>query len=72
MIRITYGGISIPRVPPAAIDAVESRSRNPYLRICGIATFDMVATVARELPQIAEKPANAQIVAMESPPRRWP
>ena len=32
----------------------------------------MVAAVAIEEPQIAPKPAQAQIVAIASPPRRWP
>jgi hypothetical protein len=32
----------------------------------------MVAAVARDEPQIALKPPQATIVAIESPPRRWP
>ena len=32
----------------------------------------MVAAVAIDDPQMAPKPAQAQIVAIASPPRMWP
>ena len=34
--------------------------------------MEKVAAVATEEPQIAAKPPQAAIVAMPSPPRRWP
>ena len=37
-----------------------------------MATLDIVAAVASEDPQIAENPPQATMVAIESPPRRWP
>jgi len=37
-----------------------------------MATLDMVAAVASEDPQMAEKPPQARIVAMASPPRKRP
>ena len=38
----------------------------------GYATLAMVAAVAMEEPQMPPKPAEAQTVAMASPPRRCP
>jgi len=37
-----------------------------------MATFDMVATVARLDPQTAENPPQATMVAMARPPLKWP
>ena len=59
-------------LPPAAIEAVAKLSEYLYFRVSGMATFDIVAAVAREEPQIAEKPAHATIVAIANPPRIWP
>ena len=72
MTRITLGGIRIPSVPPAAIDAVARVSAYPYCRIGGSATFDMVAAVASDEPHIALKPPQATMVAIERPPRLCP
>ena len=62
----------MPSVPPAAIDAVDKLSAYPNLRISGMATFDMVAAVANDDPQIAAKPPQARIVAIARPPRKCP
>ena len=61
-------GIRIPKVPPAAIDAVAKESAYLYRRISGIATFDMVAAVAIEDPEIAENIPQATTVDIASPP----
>ena len=37
-----------------------------------MATFDMVAAVARLEPQTALKPPHATMVAIARPPLRWP
>ena len=68
MTRITLGGISMPRVPPAAIEAVASESAYLYLRISGIATLDIVAAVAIDEPEIAENIPQATTVDIASPP----
>ena len=62
----------MPSVPPAAIEAVASESSYLYLRISGIETFDMVAAVASEDPQMAENMPQAAMVDMARPPRRCP
>ena len=69
---MTLGGINIPRVPPAAIDAVASESDYLYLRISGIATFDIVAAVAIDDPDIAENMPQATTVDIASPPFLFP
>ncbi|MCZ7655670.1 MAG: hypothetical protein M5R42_17605 [Rhodocyclaceae bacterium] len=37
-----------------------------------MATLDMVAAVARLEPQMEENPPQARMVAIASPPLRWP
>ena len=37
-----------------------------------MATFDMVAAVASDDPQMAANPPQATIVAIARPPRKWP
>ena len=68
MTRITLGGIKIPKVPPAAIDAVANESAYLYLLISGIATLDIVAAVAIEDPEMAENIPQATTVDMAKPP----
>jgi hypothetical protein len=66
--KITLGGMRIPRLPPAATTPVASSSRYLNLFISGRATVAMVAAVAFVEPQMAEKHAQAPTVAMASPP----
>ena len=66
------GGISTPRVAPAATDPAFSSGWYWYSRIAGIATALMVAAVAVLEPLMAEKAAEARIVVMARPPRRCP
>ena len=69
---MTEGGIRMPSVPPAAMEAVERLSAYRNLRISGMATLDMVAAVASDDPQIAANPPQATMVAIASPPRKCP
>src|SRR3989339_379982 len=66
------GGIRMPRVPPAATQPVARLRSYPYFLISGTATLAMVAPVAREDPQMAANPEQATMVAMASPPLKWP
>ncbi|OQC74179.1 MAG: hypothetical protein BWX45_00059 [Deltaproteobacteria bacterium ADurb.Bin002] len=70
--KMVLGGIRIPRLPPAATTPVASAGSYWYFFISGSATEAMVAAVALVEPQTAEKPAQAPMVAMASPPGRWP
>jgi hypothetical protein len=72
MMRMIDGGMRMPRVPPAAIEAEASSSLYLKERISGMATLAMVAAVARLEPEMALKPPHATMVAMARPPRRWP
>ena len=72
MTNKTLGGISIPSVPPAAIEPAAKPSSYPNLRMEGMATLDIVAAVARDEPHTALKPPQATTVAMASPPLRCP
>src|SRR5258706_13885085 len=72
MTMMVEGGIMMPRVPPPATTPAARRSEYPNFFIDGYATFAKVAAVAMDEPQIPPKPAEAQMVAMASPPRRWP
>ncbi len=66
------GGNIAPKVPPAAITPVANDFGYPNRRISGYATVEKVAAVATEDPLIAANPAQAAIVAIPNPPRRWP
>jgi hypothetical protein len=46
-------------VPPAATVPLEKESAYLYYRIEGTSTFAMVAAITAELPETAEKPAQA-------------
>ncbi len=70
IIRITDGGINMPKVPPAANVPVLNAPEYPSLLNSGRATFPIVAAVAREDPQIAPKPAHAPMAAIATPPFR--
>jgi len=70
--KMVLGGIITPRVPAAATQPVARESSYPYLFISGMATLPMAAAVAFVEPHMAAKPAQAAIVAMARPPRRWP
>ncbi len=72
MINAALGGMRMPKVPPAAIVPAARLSAYLYLRIDGMATFAIVATVASELPDTAANPPLAAIVAMARPPRWCP
>ncbi|MCY1436987.1 hypothetical protein D9M71_531320 [compost metagenome] len=62
----------MPRVPPAAMAPVARLSEYLYSRIEGMATLDMVAAVAMELPHTAEKAPQDTTVASARPPLKWP
>ena len=66
------GGISTPRVDPAATDPAFRIEWYLYFFIAGIATELIVAAVAVFDPLIAEKAAEARIVVIARPPFRWP
>ena len=68
--RMTEGGIRMPSVPPAAIEAVDRSSGYPNRRIEGSAIFVIVAAVAIDDPQTDENPPQATTVAIASPPLR--
>src|SRR5215470_7187922 len=72
MTMMVDGGIMMPSVPPPATTPDARRSEYPNFFIEGYATLANVAAVAMEDPQMPPKPADAQIVAMARPPRRWP
>src|SRR6478736_4562115 len=69
MTRMMEGGIRIPRLPPAAREPVEKPSSYPAFRISGSAMRDIVAAVAIDEPQTAPKQAEAEMAAIERPPR---
>ena len=60
----------MPSVPPAAIAAVASRGEYRWRRSSGSATWPIVAAVASDEPQMAPKPAQAEIAAIAMPPRQ--
>ena len=66
--KIVLGGMRIPRLPPAATTPVARAGSYRYFFISGRATEAIVAAVALVEPQMAEKPAQAPIVAMARPP----
>ncbi len=70
--RVTLGGMRIPRVPTVATIPVESFLLYPYRSISGTATLAKVAAVAGEEPQMALKAVAPPTVAMASPPGIWP
>jgi hypothetical protein len=70
--RAMLGGISIPKVPPAAIQPVARALSYLYLLISGKATLENIAAGASELPQAAAKLAQAPTVAIARPPGRCP
>lgn len=69
MTMTTDGGIRIPSVPPAASAPVDNAPEYFSRRISGSETFDMVAAVARDEPQMEPKIAHAPTAAMAMPPR---
>lgn len=71
-IKITLGGIRIPRLPAAATVPVARLISYLYRFISGRVTVAIVAAVAFVEPDMAEKPAHAATVAIASPPRRCP
>ena len=66
------GGIKIPKVPPAAKSPYTKFLLYPLLIISGIATTPIVAAVATETPDIAEKIPQDIIVATANPPGQCP
>ena len=71
-IKMTLGGIRMPRLPAAATVPVARPMSYLYLFISGTVTVAIVAAVAFVEPDMAEKPAQAPTVAMASPPGRLP
>lgn len=70
--KTTLGGISMPRLPPAATAPQPSSMLYLYRFISGRATEAIVAAVAGPDPQIAPKAVQAPTVAMARPPGRAP
>ena len=70
--KMTLGGIKIPRLPAAATVPVANPMSYPYRFISGMVTVAMVAAVALVEPEMAENPAQAPTVAMANPPGRLP
>jgi hypothetical protein len=72
MISTTDGGMTTPRVAPAATDPADRIGLYLNFFISGRATVDMVAAVAELEPQMAANPAQARMVVMDRPPRISP
>ncbi len=66
--RLMDGGISIPSVPPAAIEPAKRLSPYPYFLAWGSATVVMVAAVATLDPEVAANMADVPIFACIRPP----
>ena len=62
----------MPSVPPAAMQPVARASSYLNRFISGRATRPIVAAVAMEEPDTAEKQAQAPMLAIASPPGRAP
>ena len=62
------GGIRLPSEAPAAIEPSTRRSSYFRLRKLGSATVEMVAAVATDEPETAEKIADAAILVCSNPP----
>ena len=72
MMNIVLGGISMPRVPPAATQPVANSMSYPRFLISGNAITPMVAAEAKLEPVQAAKAVQAKLVAKAIPPGALP
>src|SRR5690625_274415 len=68
MIMLMLGGMSIPKVPPAATEPNTKRSLYFLAFIAGTATVPIVAAVATDEPEMAANRPHETILECSSPP----